>query len=46
MFCDKFWQARICPIPGQNLTKMFHVKHFCPVGAENLTRPLTCGGFR
>jgi hypothetical protein len=24
-----------------DLTKMFHVKHFCPIGAENLTRPKT-----
>ena len=34
-----------CPIPGQNLTKMFHVKHFCPIRPQNLTRPLTSGGF-
>jgi hypothetical protein len=33
------------PIPLQNRTKMFHVKHFCPVGAENLTRPRTAAHF-
>ncbi|HUI22275.1 MAG TPA: hypothetical protein VLZ74_14680 [Methylocella sp.] len=26
---------------GADLTKMFHVKHFCPVGTQNLTRPKT-----
>jgi hypothetical protein len=31
---------------GQNLTKMFHVKHFCPVGAKNLTRPKTATRLR
>jgi hypothetical protein len=30
------------PFTGSpDLTKMFHVKHFCPIGAENLTRPKT-----
>jgi hypothetical protein len=26
---------------GANRTKVFHVKHFCPIGASNLTRPQT-----
>ena len=37
------WRARrlLGPIPMKNRTKMFHVKHFCPVEAKNLTRPQT-----
>jgi hypothetical protein len=27
----------------QIIQKMFHVKHFCPAGAENLTMPKTVG---
>jgi hypothetical protein len=34
--------AKIRPLGRPNRTKMFHVKHFCPVGAKNLTRPNTC----
>jgi hypothetical protein len=26
---------------GPDLTKMFHVKLFCPIGAKNLTRAKT-----
>ena len=30
------------PFAGSpDLTKMFHVKHFCPIGAKNLTWPRT-----
>lgn len=29
---------------GQSLTKVFHVKHFCPIRAENLTAPHTSFG--
>jgi hypothetical protein len=33
---------RITPFSGTaDLTKVFHVKHFCPLGAQNLTRPKT-----
>ena len=31
----------VCPICPPNRTKTFHVKQFCPIGAENLTRPHT-----
>src|SRR5450631_3346040 len=33
-----------CKEMPPNRTKTFHVKHFCPVGAENLTRPHTLDG--
>ena len=32
------------PIRGENLTKMFHVKHFRPIEAKNLTSAHTPGG--
>jgi hypothetical protein len=33
--------AALCKEIPVNRTKMFHVKHFCPVEAENLTNPHT-----
>ena len=30
-----------CPIEALNRTKLFHVKRFCPIGGQNLTRPKT-----
>jgi hypothetical protein len=45
------WNSSLCPILPANLTKMFHVKPFGPVGTKNLTRPhtpaaLRCVGWR
>src|ERR1700737_3668960 len=36
----------VCPIWRANLTKMFHVKHFCPIGAKNLMRPKAAAPLR
>src|ERR1700730_5587928 len=37
---------RFCPILPPNLTKMFHVKHFCPIEGRKYTRPHTTRGVR
>jgi hypothetical protein len=37
---------QICPILLPNRTKLFHVKRFGKVGAQNLTRPKTAAPLR
>src|ERR1019366_8579584 len=41
---DQWITACLCPILLPDRTKMFHVKHFGTIGAENLTRPHTSDG--
>jgi hypothetical protein len=41
---DQRITASLCPILLPDRTKMFHVKHFCPIEAENLTNPNTSDG--
>jgi len=42
--CRLVGSRDFCPIPGLNRTKTFHVKHFGPIGGQNLTRPLPKSG--
>jgi hypothetical protein len=43
---SRVWSDLNCPVFACNRTKMFHVKHFCPIAGPNYTRPYTPGGLK